>query len=104
MLWEINRNAAFVSEFGAAPIALLNGGGIRASLPAGNITLGHLLTSFPFGSVLQVKSLTGRQLMATLARSAGAYSRLAPFGGFLQVLLRGGEDGVAMGVRGVEGG
>jgi hypothetical protein len=42
--------------------ALTNSGGIRASLPAPNITQGQLITAFPFGSQLVDLHMTGREL------------------------------------------
>ncbi len=52
-----------------AQIALMNPGGVRASIfPAADSTVnfGDLFTSQPFGNNLQVKSMTGAQLLAIL--------------------------------------
>ncbi len=65
-----------------APIALANGGGIRASIDAGDITLADILTVLPFGNEVATVELTGAQLREILQRSV---SLPRPHGGFLQV-------------------
>lgn len=65
-----------------APIALQNGGGIRASIDAGDITLADILTVLPFGNEVATVELTGAQLREILQRSV---SEPRPHGGFLQV-------------------
>ncbi len=65
-----------------APIAMQNGGGIRASIDAGPITLEEILTVLPFGNEVATVELTGAQIMEVLATSA---ARERPDGGFLQV-------------------
>jgi DNA-binding beta-propeller fold protein YncE len=49
-----------------ATIAIQNGGGIRASIPTGNITLGTLMELQPFGNYLVVFNLRGEQIIAAL--------------------------------------
>ncbi len=65
-----------------AAIALQNGGGIRASIDAGPITLGEILQVLPFGNEVATVELTGQQIRAILQRSI---SQPRPFGGFLHV-------------------
>ncbi len=65
-----------------APIALHNGGGIRASIDAGDITLADILQVLPFGNEVATVELTGAQLREILQRSI---SEPRPHGGFLQV-------------------
>lgn len=65
-----------------APIALHNGGGIRASIDAGPITLEEVLQVLPFGNEVATLELTGAQLREILQRSV---SEPRPFGGFLHV-------------------
>ena len=73
MLW---RTSAEGSE-----IAIANGGGIRAGLPAGVVTRGDVLQVLPFGNTLATFGLFGSDLLNVLehgvARPGG--------GGFLQV-------------------
>jgi len=49
-----------------ARAALVNAGSIRAGLPAGEVSLGAVLTTFPFGNTLVVCDLLGADLMAAL--------------------------------------
>jgi len=65
-----------------APIALHNGGGIRAAIDAGDITLADILQVLPFGNEVATVELTGAQLREILARSI---AEPRPHGGFLQV-------------------
>lgn len=58
MLWK--------AAAAGAQIAIQNGGGIRASIPAGPITLGQAMEVLPFGNYLVVLSLTGEQVIAAL--------------------------------------
>jgi 5'-nucleotidase len=49
-----------------ADFALMNGGGVRAAVTAGPITLGDLFTVQPFGNTLNKVNLTGADLRAVL--------------------------------------
>ena len=49
-----------------ALLALVNGGGIRASLPAGDISRGDLLALHPFDGQVHVREYSGEQIMAAL--------------------------------------
>lgn len=49
-------------ELKNADIAITNGGGIRASIDQGEITMGELRTVMPFGNTLFVMDVTGQQL------------------------------------------
>ena len=40
-------------EATGADVAITNGGGIRASIPAGDITVGQIITTFPFGNYVE---------------------------------------------------
>jgi 2',3'-cyclic-nucleotide 2'-phosphodiesterase (5'-nucleotidase family) len=46
--------------------ALINAGGVRATIDEGDITRGEVLTSFPFGNAIVQISLTGKQLWEVL--------------------------------------
>lgn len=63
---------AMLDETGA-DVAITNGGGIRASIPAGTITKGHVITVLPFGNYIQTKRVTGADLLAALEHGVGAY-------------------------------
>jgi len=63
-----------------AEIAITNGGGIRASIPAGEITKNHIVTAFPFGNYLVTKNIKGSDIVAALeVGSAGYPDQLGAF-------------------------
>jgi 5'-nucleotidase/UDP-sugar diphosphatase len=49
-----------------ATIAIQNGGGIRASIPVGEITMGQVLEVLPYGNQISVLSLVGAELIEAL--------------------------------------
>ena len=54
-----------------ADIALMNGGGIRDSIPAGNITMKMIYTVMPFGNYIQTGTFKGSELKAILENGVG---------------------------------
>jgi 2',3'-cyclic-nucleotide 2'-phosphodiesterase (5'-nucleotidase family) len=56
-----------------ADFALTNGGGIRASIDAGEITKGEVITVLPFGNYIQTKAVTGTDVKAALENGASGY-------------------------------
>lgn len=64
-------------------IAFQNGGGIRATVPAGNITLANVFEIMPFGNSLGIMKLTGAEIKEALEISVKDVPKA--FGGFLQV-------------------
>ena len=56
-----------------AEVALTNGGGIRASIEAGDITKNHIVTSFPFGNYLVTKEVKGKDIKAALEHGLSKY-------------------------------
>ena len=64
-----------------ADIAVMNGGGMRADLPAGDVTRGDILAIYPFGNILQVVEVSGKDVRDMLERSVFGFP--ATFGGFL---------------------
>ena len=66
-----------------ADIAFVNGGGVRADIPAGDITYGQILSVHPFGNMACLMEVTGQQVLDALEMA----SRDVPneCGGFLQV-------------------
>lgn len=71
-------------EVTQADLALFNGGGFRASISAGPVTLKQIYQAFPFRNELVVGTATGAQVLAALERSASLDPEDNP-GGFLQV-------------------
>jgi len=47
-------------------IAIQNGGGIRASIPAGDVSMGQVLEVLPFGNTIVDMDLTGAQILEAL--------------------------------------
>lgn len=56
-------------------MCIANGGGIRADLPAGDVTYGEVTTVLPFGNVIEVLEISGADLRETLAY---AYDSVRP--------------------------
>ncbi len=73
---------AMVAETGA-DIALTNGGGIRASIDAGPITKGEVITVLPFGNYVETREMTGQTIKDALENGVSDYP--AAKGAFLQV-------------------
>lgn len=66
-----------------ADVAFANGGGIRASLPAGDITYGQIMEIHPFGNLLCKVEVSGQTILDAL--EFGAKFLPEESGGFLQV-------------------
>ncbi len=66
-----------------ADVAIVNGGGIRANIAAGDITYEQIIAVHPFGNELRMVKATGQQILDALEMA----SRTTPDenGGFLQV-------------------
>jgi 5'-nucleotidase/UDP-sugar diphosphatase len=70
-------------EATGADVVIANGGGIRASIKAGDITLGDIYTVLPFDNTLTAIELTGDRIVAALEHGLSAYP--AQTGGFSHV-------------------
>ncbi|AWG39416.1 multifunctional 2',3'-cyclic-nucleotide 2'-phosphodiesterase/3'-nucleotidase/5'-nucleotidase [Bacillus amyloliquefaciens] len=70
-------------EAAGAQIAITNGGGIRAGIDKGDITLGDVLNVMPFGNTLYVADLTGKQIKQALEQGLSGIE--AQGGAFPQV-------------------
>ena len=76
-----------------ADIALVNGGGIRADISAGEITYGDILSVHPYGNSLCVAKATGQEILDALemasrfclSRADDGENAVGENGGFLQV-------------------
>lgn len=66
-----------------ADVAFTNGGGIRASIEAGNITKKDLVTVFPFGNYVVTKKVTGKAILEAMESGVASYPE--PLGAFPQV-------------------
>ena len=74
-------------------VAIMNGGGIRADIPAGDITYNQIIKVHPYGNALCVVEATGQEIIDALEWTArntmSTYSdgenSVGEMGGFLQV-------------------
>ncbi|MBR4113524.1 MAG: 5'-nucleotidase C-terminal domain-containing protein, partial [Anaerotignum sp.] len=76
----------YVKEAGldmTVDLALANGGGIRASIPAGEISMNTLYTVFPYGNTVALVTITGEQLLVVL--EASTFCTPTAIGGFPQI-------------------
>ncbi len=64
-----------------ADIAFVNGGGVRVSIPAGDITREQILKVHPFGNMLCVCEATGQEILDALEYSVHSWP--GEFGGWL---------------------
>ena len=64
-------------------ICILNGGGIRASIPAGDVSMGHVLEVLPFGNQIATFGLKGSDVRAALEHGVSDYEEQS--GAFPQV-------------------
>lgn len=78
-----NAVADSLREMTDADIALQNGGGIRASIAAGDITLEQVYAALPFDNTVVVVEASGQTVWDALEHSLSWYPDAA--GGFLQV-------------------
>ena len=74
---------AYLDQSGEADIAMVNSGGIRVTLKAGDLTLNDIMTAHPFGNSLSVIEATGQQVLDALEWSV--HDMPGEFGGFDQV-------------------
>ena len=79
LLWQARQS---LGE-DAVDAALTNGGGIRASIAAGEITMNDMKTVFPFGNTVVTIDVTGAQLLEAL--EAATCSTPTAIGAFPQV-------------------
>ena len=66
-----------------ADVAIVNGGGVRADIPAGDITYGQIIAVHPFGNEMCVVECTGQEILDAL--ELGCSKLPAESGGFLHV-------------------
>lgn len=78
-----NAIADSLREMTGADIALQNGGGIRASVDSGDITLEEIYSVLPFDNTVVMVEASGQTIWDTLEHSVSWYPSAA--GGFLQV-------------------
>ena len=81
---ELGNLAADAFRWAAkSDIAIVNGGGLRDNLPAGDVRKRNTMAIFPFGNTLRVAEIKGSTIREMLEHSVEYYP--ASFGGFLDV-------------------
>ena len=68
-------------EAAGTAVALENGGGLRADIPKGKITLEHVYTLLPFDNDIVSMDLSGAQLMEVLEKNADVEKRIMQVSG-----------------------
>lgn len=77
MLWK--------TEGVGSQICITNGGGIRTSIPTGDVTMGQVLTVLPFGNTVATLGLVGSDVIVALENGVSQWNTTAPAGRFAQV-------------------
>jgi 2',3'-cyclic-nucleotide 2'-phosphodiesterase (5'-nucleotidase family) len=72
-------------DIGDADIALMNGGGIRESIPKGEVSLYNIGKALPFSNYLVTVEATGETIYKALERGIRMYPNSGTNGGFMQV-------------------
>ena len=72
-----------IRDYTGADIAIINDGGLRSDIPAGDITNRSIINVMPFNNEISMISCSGQQILDALEYSVSAYP--AEFGGFLHV-------------------
>ncbi len=60
-------------DISGADVALTNGGGIRASIDAGDVTKGEVLTVLPYGNTVTAIEVTGADIKAAIENGIDTY-------------------------------
>lgn len=82
MIWETLK-AGSIEVADENLVAITNGGGIRATIKEGGVTMKDINTVLPFGNTLAVDYCTGAELLESL--EASTYAVPETLGGFPQV-------------------
>lgn len=71
-----NLIADAMIDVSGAELSMTNGGGIRASIPQGDITKGSVTTVLPFGNYIITKKVRGADIKAALENGTSAYPKV----------------------------
>ena len=83
MLWKVMQNKEGLTVNEDHVVAITNGGGIRATIKAGDVTKKDIKTVLPFGNTIEVIYVTGTELLEAL--EASTFCVPESIGGFPQV-------------------
>ena len=82
MVWSVVKEGGIEQVEPNAVVGITNGGGIRATIEAGDITKKDINTVLPFGNTVAVVYVTGAELLEAL--EASTYCTPEAIGGFPQ--------------------
>ena len=82
MVWKVRSTGGIEEYYDAPLVGVTNGGGIRASIEAGDVTKKDINTVLPFGNTVAVIYTTGAELLEAL--EASTFSTPEAIGGFPQ--------------------
>ena len=82
MLWSVLREGGMEQVEPNQVVCITNGGGIRAPIAAGPVSMKDINTVLPFGNTVSVVYITGNELLEAL--EASTYCTPDPIGGFPQ--------------------
>ena len=82
MVWSVVKEGGIEQVEPANVVGITNGGGIRATVEAGDITMKDINTVLPFGNTVAVIYVTGEELLEAL--EASTFCTPEPIGGYPQ--------------------
>ena len=82
MIWNVESSGGLDQYPDIPVVGITNGGGIRASVDKGQVTMRDINTVLPFGSTVAVVLVNGKELLEAL--EASTYCTPAAVGGFPQ--------------------
>ncbi len=82
MVWSVVREGGIEQFENNQVVGITNGGGIRAWIHAGDVTMNDINTVLPFGNTVAVVYVTGAELLEAL--EASTYSTPGAIGGYPQ--------------------
>ena len=69
MVWSVLKEGGIEQVETNQVVGITNGGGIRAAIPAGDVTMSNINTVLPFGNTVAVIYVTGEELLEVLEAS-----------------------------------
>ena len=82
MVWSVVKEGGVEQVEPSQIVGITNGGGIRATIPAGDVTMKDINTVLPFGNTVAVVYVTGEELLEAL--EASTFCTPDPVGGYPQ--------------------
>ena len=82
LLWSVVKEGGLEQVEPNAVVCITNGGGIRATIPVGDVTRKDINTVLPFGNTVAVVYITGAELLEAL--EASTFCTPDPVGGYPQ--------------------